>query len=187
MKLSQITTKDNIAFNSKTPQQKIMEELDEMCKQARKIKNRKKKQKSYGQKPGAPSSGHLDTQLFPPRSMKAEAQTKIKATLRNNLWTISDGVEEVTLSVEELFPSREYDVSQVKSGDFGVALALRLTNGKLEEEAKKLISENFQETYDISETEVEENKITEIVCDVIPLNDYQKNIRDALEAKFHGN
>lgn len=184
MKLSQVTTNDNIAFDSKTPQQKIMGDLDEMCKQARKVRNRKKKQRSYGQKPGAPSSGHLDTQLFPLRSMKAEAHTKIKATFRNNSWTINDGVSEVTLSVEDLFPSKEYDVSQVKSEDFGVALALRLTNGKLEEEAKKLISENNQETYDIAATEIGEDKTNEIVCDAIPLNDYQKNIRDSLENRI---
>lgn len=180
----QITSQ--ISSNSPSLSQEcLMHVLDEMQKQAKKLKEHKKKRKANQ------PSGHLDTQLFPKwwktHPMKAEAQIKIRAMFKNNSWTISDGKSEATLSINELFPSNKYDILQVKSEDFGRALALRLTNGNVEEEARKLISENKQKTYDISETKIDEAKIIEIVCDVIPLNDYQREIRDAVEGKSYGN
>ena len=193
---SQITTLKNNIFDSKTPQQKIMSDLDQMCKQARKIKNRKKKQRSYGQKPGAPFSGCLDTQLFPPRQMKAEASEIAKASFfekttcaEDSFWKISYKNEEVIVYIMDLFPSKKYDINQIRTEDFGTALIMRLTNGNsLKEELEKLIKENVMEHHDISMEDIQDKEMIEdVVCEAVPLNDYQKNIRDSLENKASGN
>jgi len=193
MKTSQITNKDNIVFDSKTPQQKIMEELNWLSKQARKIKNKKRKPRSYGQSPTGPSSGHLDTQLFPPRSMKAEAGEKAKAMFfeekieKDSYWTVQCRGEEAKLSIGELFDKGIYDISEVKSKEFGIALILRLSKGNLQEEAKKLIGENKMQFTEISFQDIEEQeKTTNIISYAIPLNNYQRTIRDSMVEKAIG-
>lgn len=199
---SQITTKDNIDFNGKTPQQKIMEELDFYAGQAKKIKEniikrkakKKKKKCTPGQTTG-PCSGKLDTQLFPKwwkaHPMKAEANAKAKAMFfkkeieKDSYWVVQYQNEEAKLTIEELFPSNAYDTNQIKSKDFGIALILRLSKGNLKEEAQKIINENKLQYKDISAEDImDKEKITHLVSYAIPLNDYQKNIRDALEEKI---
>jgi len=193
MKISQITTKENNTFDSKTPQQKIMEDLDWMSRQARKIKNKKKKPRSYGQSPTGPSSGHLDTQLFPPRPMKAEASKKAKAMFfrkeieKNSYWLIQCGEEEVKLFIKDLFSKNMYDVSEIKAKEFGIALILRLSKGDLKEEAQKLIDENKMQFTEISFEDVkDQEKTAQIVSCAIPLNDYQMTIRDSMLEKAIG-
>jgi len=190
MKLAQITNKDNIVFDAQTPQQKIMADLDLMSKQARKIKNRKRKPRSYGQSPTGPSSGHLDTQLFPPRTMKAEASEKAKAMFfkreidQDSYWIVQCKGEEVKLSIGDLFSKGLYDVGEVKSKEFGIALILRLSKGNLKEEGQKLIDENKMQFTEISFEDVnDEEKTTSIISFAIPLNDYQRTIRDSMLEK----
>jgi hypothetical protein len=190
MKLAQITNKDNIVFDAQTPQQKIMADLDLMSKQARKIKNRKRKPRSYGQSPTGPSSGHLDTQLFPPRSMKAEASEKAKAMFfkreiaQDSYWVVQCKGEEVKLSIGDLFSKGLYDVGEVKSKEFGIALILRLSKGNPKEEGQKLIDENKMQFTEISFEDVnDEEKTTSIISFAIPLNDYQRTIRDSMLEK----
>jgi hypothetical protein len=193
MKLAQITNKDNIVFDAQTPQQKIMADLDLMSKQARKIKNRKRKPRSYGQSPTGPSSGHLDTQLFPPRSMKAEASEKAKAMFfkreiaQDSYWVVQCKGEEVKLSIGDLFSKGLYDVGEVKSKEFGIALILRLSKGNPKEEGQKLIDENKMQFTEISFEDVnDEEKTTSIISFAIPLNDYQRTIRDSMLEKAIG-
>ena len=193
MKLSQITTKDNIVFDSQTPQQKIMADLDQMSKQARKIKNKKRKPRSYGQSPTGPSSGYLDTQLFPPRTMKAEASEKAKAMFfkreiaQDSYWVVQCKGEEVKLSIGDLFSKGLYDISEVKSKEFGIALILRLSKGNPKEEGQKLIDENKMQFTEISFEDINnEEKTTSIISYGIPLNDYQRSIRDSMEEKAIG-
>ena len=193
MKLSQVTTKDNNVFDSTTPQQKIMADLDWMSKMARKIKNKKKKKKkprSYGQSPDGPSSGHLDTQLFPPRKMKAEASKKAKATFfkreieKQSYWVVQYDGKEARLTIGELFPSGLYDVKEIKSKEFGIALILRLSKGELLEESLKLMRENGLQFTEISVEDVKDNdKTISLISYAIPLNDYQKTIRDSMVQK----
>src|ERR1035437_8415944 len=190
MKLAQITTIDNNVFDSKTPQQKIMEDLAWMSKQARKIKNRKRKPRSYGQSPNGPSSGHLDTQLFPHRTMKAEASEKAKAMFfkreiaKDSYWVVQCKGEEVKLSIGDLFSKGIYDVGEIKSKEFGIALILRISKGNPKEEAPKLINENTMQFTEISFEDVsDEEKTTNIISYAIPLNDYQRTIRDSMLEK----
>jgi len=193
MKLSQITTKENNVFDSKTPQQKIMDELNWMSKQARKIKNKKRKPRSYGQSPTGPSSGHLDTQLFPPRTMKAEASEKAKAMFfkeeieKDSYWVVQCRGEEAKLSIGDLFNKGLYDISEIKSKEFGIALILRLTKGNIKEESQKLIDENNMQFTEISFEDIQDQeRITSIISYAIPLNDYQRTIRDSMLEKAIG-
>ena len=193
MKLAQITTIENNVFDSQTPQQKIMADLDLMSKQARKIKNRKRKPRSYGQSPTGPSSGHLDTQLFPPRAMKAEASEKAKAMFfkreiaQDSYWIVQCKGEEVKLSIGELFSKGLYDVGEVKSKEFGIALILRLSKGNPKEEGQKLVDENKMQFTEISFEDIgDEEKTTSIISFAIPLNDYQRTIRDSMLEKAIG-
>lgn len=193
MKFSQITNKANIVFDSKTSQQKTIDELNWLSKQARKIKNKKRKPRSYGQSPTGPSSGHLDTQLFPPRPMKAEASEKAKAIFfkkeiaKDSYWVVQCKGEEVKLSIGELFSKGVYDVSEVKSKEFGIALILRLIKGNPKEEAQKLIDENKMNFTEISFEEIQDiDKITNTISYAIPLNDYQRKIRDSMLEKAIG-
>jgi len=193
MKTSQVTTKDNIVFDSQTPQQKIMEELNWLSKQARKIKNKKRKPRSYGQSPTGPSSGHLDTQLFPPRTMKAEASEKAKAMFfkreiaKDSYWVVQYRGGEVKLSIGDLFSKGIYDIGEVKSKEFGIALILRLSKGNLKEEAEKLVDENKLQFTEISFEDIKkEEKTTSIISYAIPLNDYQRTIRDSMLEKAIG-
>jgi hypothetical protein len=174
-----------VSGNSRSIDQKsLMDTLDQMAEQGMRLKETDIKRKKNG-------SGYLDTQLFPEwwekHPMKAEAKKavpKIKAVFQHNTWSVNDGVDEVSLRLEDLFPSKEYDISETKSREFGKALALRLTMGNLNEEANKLVSENKQGFYEISISdvgEIDESKVLQIVCNAIPLNDYQKNIRDSVE------
>lgn len=197
MKLSQITNKDNIVFDAKTPQQKITEDLDQMSKQARKIK--KKKKCSPGQTTG-PCSGKLDTQLFPewwathPRkayasknSEKAKAMFFKKEIAKDSHWVVQCKGNEVKLSIGDLFSKGIYDVGEVKSKEFGIALILRLSKGNLKEEAQKLIDENKLQFTEISFEDIkDEEKTTSIISYAIPLNDYQRTIRDSMLEKAIG-
>ena len=187
MKISQVTSKENLKSN--LPQAKIMEDLDRMSKEARKIKEKKKKNKAVG---------HLDTQLFPEwwkkHPMKAEASNKARAAFFENkqdslqsYWNISFNQQEVSLKIGDLFPSGQYDIHQIKDKDFGIGLILRLTAGDLVEESDKLTKENTTDYHDISlEDFADEEKINNIISNAIPLNDYQKNIRDSLETRQNG-
>jgi hypothetical protein len=193
MKTSQITNMNNIVFDSQTPQQKIMADLEQMSKQARKIKNKKRKPRSYGQSPTGPSSGHLDTQLFPPRTMKAEASEKAKAMffkqeiVKNSYWVVQSKGEDAKLSIGDLFNKGIYDISEVKSKEFGIALILRLSKGNIKEEAQKLIDENKLQFTEISFGDIrDEEKTTSLISYAIPLNDYQRNIRDSILEKAIG-
>jgi hypothetical protein len=193
MKTSQITNMNNIVFDLQTPQQKIMADLEQMSKQARKIKNKKRKPRSYGQSPSGPSSGHLDTQLFPPRTMKAEASEKAKAMFfkqeiaKDSYWVIQSKGEDAKLSIGDLFNKGIYDISEVKSKEFGIALILRLSKGNIKEEAQKLIDENKLQFTEISFGDIrDEEKITSLISYAIPLNDYQRNIRDSMVEKAIG-
>jgi hypothetical protein len=193
MKTSQITNMNNIVFDLQTPQQKIMADLEQMSKQARKIKNKKRKPRSYGQSPTGPSSGHLDTQLFPPRTMKAEASEKAKAMffkqeiVKNSYWVVQSKGEDAKLSIGDLFNKGIYDISEVKSKEFGIALILRLSKGNIKEEAQKLIDENKLQFTEISFGDIrDEEKTTSLISYAIPLNDYQRNIRDSILEKAIG-
>jgi len=165
-----------------------------MSKQARRIKNKKKKKpRSYGQSPTGPSSGHLDTQLFPPRSMKAEAGEKAKAMFfkekieKDSYWIVQCRGEEVKLSIGDLFDKKIYDISEIKSKEFGIALILRLSKGNLKEEAQKLIDENKLQFTELSFEDIkDEEKTTSLISYAIPLNDYQRTIRDSMEEKAIG-
>jgi len=171
-----------------------MEELNWLSKQARKIK--KKKKCSPGQTKG-PCSGKLDTQLFPewwakhPRkayaSGKAKAMFFKKEIANDSYWVIQCGGEEVQLSIADLFNKGMYDISEVKSKEFGIALILRLSKGNIKEEAKKLIEENNMQFTEISFEDVGDiEKTTSIISYGIPLNDYQRTIRDSMEEKAIG-
>lgn len=170
-------------------QKSLMAVLDEMREQGKKLRETDLRRHSDKH------SGYLDTQLFPDwthqkrkKNVKSASNNgvkrNIKGVFQHNQWSITDGVTNISLDVEnDLFPSKEYDIGEVKSESFGRALIARLTQGDLYEEAKKLVDENKQKAYEISMhdvSDVDEQKVLEIVCDVIPLNDYQKNIRDRI-------
>jgi len=175
--------------NTQTSQQQITDDLEQLSKKARKIKDKKKKKPlGYGQSPSGPHSGHLDTQLFPARPMKAEASNKARASFirkpveRDSYWKVSYKGDEVKLRIGDLFNNGLYDISEVKSHEFGTALALRLCRGNLQKEAAKLIAENQMQFTKISSRDfVNINKIIDIVSCAIPLNDYQRQIRDDME------
>ena len=170
-------------------QKSLMAVLDEMREQGKKLRETDLRRHN------GKHSGYLDTQLFPDwpnkkrkhdvkSASKNGVKRNIKGVFQHNQWSITDGTTKISLDVEnDLFPSKEYDISEVKSESFGRALVARLTQGDLYEEAKKLVDENKQKAYEISMhdvSDINEQKVLEIVCDVIPLNDYQKNIRDGI-------
>jgi hypothetical protein len=166
-----------------------MDELERLSKQSRKIKNKKKKKPlGYGQSPSGPHSGHLDTQLFPSRPMKAEASSKARASFvkksleRESYWLVRYKGDEVKLRIGDLFNDGLYDIGEIGSKEFGIALALRLCKGDIKEEATKLIAENKMQFTEISSYDfINLNKMTDIVSCAIPLNNYQRRIRDDME------
>jgi len=178
----------------KNLQQEIIKNLESISKLARKIK--KKKKCTPGQTTG-PCSGKLDTQLFPewwathPR--KAYASSTAKAMFfkqpieKDSYWVIQYKEDEVKLNIGDLFNKGIYDVSEIKSKEFGIALILRLTKGNIKEEAKKLIDENKLSFTEISSEEIRDvEKITNMISYAIPLNEYQRNIRDSIMEKSIG-
>ena len=178
IRLSQVTDTKNLKSRPDgSLQNRLMEKLDDMRRATKRIKE-------------TPSKGpHMDTQLFPrKRIAKVDSllvlSFKEAPEARDSYWEVRQAGQMERLTLAELFPSGEYDISEVRSGRFGDALGDYLENGQgsLSEMCSELRSDagTHGDVKMVSSSlfQLSPEDREEIACDSVPLNDLQKGLRD---------
>lgn len=161
----------------------VIKVLDEMSETAKRISD---KRKPYI--PGKPSGRLIPD--YPIRCMDVTASSEATAMFfeeddaSESFWVVSRSGERVKLTLQELFPSGEYDISQVRSDGFGESLEVRMSGKPLIEAKKELLAEN-ESSVGVSSpvtlvSEIGEETKNDAVCNWIPLNDFEKDLSDLL-------